>query len=52
MGVGAIPYTAMLTWVDRWCKYDETKELFLEVLPQMDNVYLEYIKEQQDKESG
>ena len=52
MGAGAIPYTAMLTWVDRWCKDDETKTMFLQVIPQLDNVYLEYIKEQQDKELG
>ena len=52
MGIGAIPYTAMLIWVDRWCLSYSAKELFLEIIPQLDNIYFEYIKAEQDKADG
>ena len=50
--VGGIPYTAMLTWVDRWCDDNNTKEMYLDIIPQLDNIYLEHVHSKREQSSG
>lgn len=49
---GAIPHTALLTWLDRWCATPEAWYLFLEIIPQLDHIYLKHINDAQEKERG
>ena len=47
--VGDIPYTAILTWLKKWNIAKSEQEFYLEIIPQLDRVYLKYIHEKREE---
>ena len=52
--VGDIPFTAILVWLEFWRVCREEAEIFLEVIPRLDKIYLDhiYLKRQESLEKA
>ena len=46
--VGPIPHTDMLIWLDRWCHSREAFDLYLEIIPQLDSIYMDHIRQESE----